>query len=457
MRELALNDELTKEQQNTLLDYCETDVIALKTLLEKMPLSGVLEHMLFRGHYMKAVAHMEWNGISTDIKLLKKLLNHWEGIELVLIKEVNEKYNIFEGRVFKHHKFEQHLAKKRIAWPRLASGNLDTTEETFKKMAEAYSELHPLYQLISIRSKMRTFKLAVGSDGYHRCLLSPFGQKGGRNNPRRYIFGLSKWLRGLIKPKFGTGIAYIDWEQQEFGIGAALSRDENMMKAYLSGDAYLAFGKQIGLIPPQGTKETHRRERDICKSCVFGFMYGMGVKTFAARIKQPPIVAKEIISNFKQVYRKFCEWSNAAVNHVLIEGNLQSVFGWTIHRGRSQTSPRTYRNFPMQANGSDMLRLTCCYLIEDGIKLCGSSHDAVLVEGAIDKIEELTKRTQHLMARGSEKILNGFTLRTEAKIVKYPDRYMESEGEKTWENIISILNRLEKQTVVISDTACPTG
>src|SRR5665647_1021464 len=33
----------------------------------------------------------------------------------------------------------------------------------------------------------------------------------------------SAWLRGLIQPPPGCGIAYIDWSQQEFGIAAALS------------------------------------------------------------------------------------------------------------------------------------------------------------------------------------------------------------------------------------------
>ena len=44
----------------------------------------------------------------------------------------------------------------------------------------------------------------------------------------RYYF--DEWdkalrFRGLIKPKKGFGIAYLDWSQQEFGIAAALSGD----------------------------------------------------------------------------------------------------------------------------------------------------------------------------------------------------------------------------------------
>ena len=53
-------------------------------------------------------------------------------------------------------------------------------------------------------------------------------------------------------------MAYVDWSQQEFGIAASLSGDAAMMDAYRSGDPYLAFGKQAGRIPPDGTKQSSR-------------------------------------------------------------------------------------------------------------------------------------------------------------------------------------------------------
>jgi len=65
----------------------------------------------------------------------------------------------------------------------------------------------------------------------------------------------------LIKPPPGHGVAYIDWQQQEFGIAAALSGDPLMMDAYRSGDPYLAFAKQAGATPADATKATHKAIR----------------------------------------------------------------------------------------------------------------------------------------------------------------------------------------------------
>src|SRR6516165_5374109 len=100
-------------------------------------------------------------------------------------------------------------------------------------------------------------------------MLSPFGTRSSRNAPSnsRFIFGPSVWLRGLIKPPPGFGLAYIDWSQQEFGIAAALSGDHAMQDAYISRDPYLAFAKQAGAVPEGATKETHGPTRELFKQC----------------------------------------------------------------------------------------------------------------------------------------------------------------------------------------------
>jgi hypothetical protein len=64
-----------------------------------------------------------------------------------------------------------------------------------------------------------------------------------------------------------------DWEQQEFGIAAALSGDGAMIEAYATGDPYLTFAKQAGAVPPDVTKQSHPKER--FKVCSLGVQYGM--------------------------------------------------------------------------------------------------------------------------------------------------------------------------------------
>ena len=128
-------------------------------------------------------------------------------------------------------------------------------------MAKIYPEVSPMRELRSALSEMRLNDLAVGADGRDRTILSAFQSRTGRCQPSntKYIFGPSVWLRGLIKPPEGWGVAYIDWCQQEFAIAAVLSGDEVMQAAYRSGDPYLAFAKQAGLVPADATKQSPRR------------------------------------------------------------------------------------------------------------------------------------------------------------------------------------------------------
>src|SRR5262249_51221985 len=151
----------------------------------------------------------------------------WEGIQDDLIAAIDADYHVFEGRTFKADRFAAWLTAAGIPWPRLESGRLDLSDETFRQMARVYPVVAPLRELRAALSEMRLADLAVGHDGRNRTLLSVFRARSGRNAPSntKFIFGPSVWLRGLIRPSPGYGVAYVDWEQQEFGIAAALSGD----------------------------------------------------------------------------------------------------------------------------------------------------------------------------------------------------------------------------------------
>jgi DNA polymerase I-like protein with 3'-5' exonuclease and polymerase domains len=100
-------------------------------------------------------------------------------------------------------------------------------------------------------------------------------------------------------------LAYVDWSQQEFGIGASLSGDAAMVEAYRSGDPYLTFGKQAGRVPPDGTKQTHGAERDLFKTCVLGVQYGMEAESLARRIGKSPAHARELLRLHRETYPRF--------------------------------------------------------------------------------------------------------------------------------------------------------
>jgi DNA polymerase family A len=450
MRQLAMcGGPFTDTERRGLLDYCQSDVDALSRLLPKMEPMIDFPRALLRGRYMGAAACMEHVGVPIDVATFNRLKEHWPAIQERIIEPIDRNYGVYEGTTFKYDRFQNWLVQHNLSWPMLDTGRLALDADTFHEMARIYPHVAPLSELRYTLGEMRVADLDVGSDGRNRRLLSAFRARTGRNQPSstHFIFGPSTWLRHLIRPEPGWGCAYVDWEQQEWAIAAVLSGDKAMLAAYETGDPYLTFAKQAKAVPPEGDKKTYKAVRDKFKACALAVNYGMGATSLADRINQPTPYARSLLKLHKSVYPKFWEWSDAVVSYAMLHGKLCTNFGWQIWVGQ-EANPRSLRNFPVQGNGSEMLRLACCMATEAGIRVCAPVHDAVLIEAPIDQLDEQIASMQEMMRKAGAAVLDGFELRTDVKKVCYPDRYSDERGEVLWQ---AVKGALEDITCSIVD------
>ena len=120
--------------------------------------------------------------------------------------------------------------------------------------------------------------------------------------------------------------------------------------------------------------------------------------------------------------------SDGVENHALLRREQQSVFGWCIAVG-AEANPRGIRNFPMQANGAEMLRLACCLATESGIKVCMSNHDALLIEAPLNELDETIAAARQIMAEASAMVLDGLALRTDVRTALAPERWTDRRGQ----------------------------
>jgi hypothetical protein len=172
MRELIMTGGPWSEQQRAdILDYCESDVLALDRLLPAILLGIDLPRALLRGRYMAAAAAMEHAGVPIDTDMLALLRENWPHIQDQLIAAIDSQYGVFDGRTFKADRFGGWLAANNIPWPRLESGRLDLEDDTFRQMARAYPAVAPLRELRSSLAELRLSDLAVGNDGTARSCL----------------------------------------------------------------------------------------------------------------------------------------------------------------------------------------------------------------------------------------------------------------------------------------------
>ena len=198
-----------------ILDYCEADVDALVRLLPAMlPRHRPAAGACCAGRYMAAAAAMEHNGTPIDVETLARLREGWTGIQDDLIRRHRCATASTTAGPSSPNGGRSLLAAMGIPWPLLESGQLDLSDDTFRQMAKSYPRVSPYRELRSSLADLRLNDLAVGSDGRNRTILSAFRSRTGRNQPSntRFIFGPSVWLRGLIKPPPGYGVAYVDWQ-----------------------------------------------------------------------------------------------------------------------------------------------------------------------------------------------------------------------------------------------------
>jgi hypothetical protein len=421
----------------------------LQRLLDAMLPRLDVPRALLRGRYTAAMARMERTGVPIDMETLTRLRDNWEAVRGRLIEGVDRGYGggFFRDGKLKGRRWAAWAASRGISWPRDGEDEPLVDLDTLRGMAKLHPEVRPMARLWSTLQALLPVsdgRLAVGPDGRNRTPLRPFASKTGRNQPStaEFAFGLAGWLRGLIRPADGTALAYVDYAQQEFGIAAALCGDAKMQEAYRCGDPYLAFAKQAGAVPADATKHSHRDERELFKQCVLGVSYSMGAMTLAERLGDGKRLgrAQRLLALHRRTYPTYWAWSAAVGKLASKQGRLTTVLGWTLNAPKGSRW-RSVRNFPLQANGAEMLRLACCALTETGVRVCAPVHDALLIEAPVGEIDRAAAACREAMRKASEVVLPGFPLRTDCMVARPPERFPLSPTQAAaWERLLGVLH-----------------
>jgi DNA polymerase-1 len=447
----------TAQEREQILEYCASDISALAALLPKLLPEVEIDLALHWGEFVAVSALMEHRGVPIDMEIFSQLQDAraWAFVRDAMVPAIDAQYGVYvKGKDGEWHfsveRFEAYCIRRGIDWPRLETGKLNLRRKTFESMCKAWPELEDLRQLRYARDKMRRIKLAVGADGRNRTVLWPFQAKTSRTQPKAagWIFSPAVWLRSLIKPGPGRAVAYIDWSSMEFQIAAVHSECKPMLELYATGSPYIEFAKRFDAAPRTATKNTHAEVHETYKVVLLGSQYGMQTETLAQRLGVPAFAAHEMLGQHRGLFNQYWAWSEDWVAHSLDAGVMHTAFGWTCRTGITEFNARSISNFPVQATGADILRVACIMAARHGMELCAPVHDAVLIEAPIERIEADVALMREIMRRVSRIVLNaepGYELRTDAAIVRYPDRYFDKRGVKTWTTVLDLLAQYRGQ------------
>jgi DNA polymerase-1 len=407
--------------REAVLQYCEEDVMASATLLEKLlvgrarlrPAESQLV-MHWSNYSAKAVARIQARGMPIDMFLWNAVQENKAAVIQHLLHKFDPSYGsddpiYTDAGEWSYSRFEAWLSRTGVVyWPRLESGALDTDGDAFRMMSHlpGIEALHALRDSLGVVVRA---KLPIGRDGRNRPSLFPFCTASGRNAHSKSLFNAHAGMRSFMAfPPDKIGV-YLDWRTQEVGIAAALSGDQALMSAYNDGDVYYSLARVCGLTDDPDKKRwknSNPAQRQRMKALQLAISYGMGVPSLARGLDRHPLIASAIIEKHKRQYPRFWEWRAERVTSAMLERQMDTVFGWPLYLSTSPNE-RTLFNFPMQGNGAEMLRLAASRMCEAGIVPNMLIHDGLLIE--VDDDAQVEQAREIMRASGRE-VCGGFEI-----------------------------------------------
>jgi DNA polymerase I-like protein with 3'-5' exonuclease and polymerase domains len=170
----------------------------------------------------------------------------------------------------------------------------------------------------------------------------------------------------------------------------------------------------------------------------------MGARTLSEYVGVHLIKAKGLRQDHRNAFPDFWDWSARVQDSAKDSRVLSTVFGWRM-KVLPKASAGSLMNYPMQANGSEMLRFACCHAVDAGIPIVAPVHDAIMVEGPANEIEDIAAAMRDCMVRASREVMAGPAVRVDTKIVRFPDRYVDGRAGSVelWDMTLRLLGRVE--------------
>jgi DNA polymerase-1 len=451
MRLLAMenrqSNQYSCEERRLLLDYCLQDTQALlmvwpgimKRIVSYMANEeGAFFWAFQRARYVFCCTDMNLAGIPIDEELFNTLVMKQPAIMAGMHKRLKELYGCSDGVAhFSIIGLEGFIVKNRLRWPRTRTGRPKTDSDTLKRIRNEHPVMREFVEIFKTLKKSRVGNLNV-TRGRCYSKIWPFAQSGSRNSIKKNgLFGAARWMRGLIKPPLGHGVAYLDYGREEILIQAVLANSPAYIEAYFSGDVHMANGRNFGLITDGMQPEDIKIARNLAKTAGFLIQYGGTAFGLSQSLGISNGEAEGIIRGYNRNYPEIGAWKKRVESAATALKYLSSPDG-SILRFRENFSELTACNFPVQSTGAAILRWAQINLRSRGVKMLAPVHDAILVEFRTDQKDDTLQICKEEMVAAGKLFLSGHELPVDIEAaVDYPNSFLPGDPG-IWQMIMEL-------------------
>lgn len=188
-----------------------------------------------------------------------------------------------------------------------------------------------------------------------------------QNIPKRY--------RSIVRPHDSTHLSYVDFDQFEVGIMAALSGDDELKHLFAAGDMYDLFANtHLGLIG----------NRKAAKQLFLSYAYGMSRKALIDAATSLGVDRQKAKDAFRR-FQRYEEWKKEVWTEFERTGRVATVMGNHYRRtGRGQLTGKERRSAVsqvVQGTASLIFKRALLAIASIGdVRVVLPMHDAVLFE-----------------------------------------------------------------------------
>ena len=241
---------------------------------------------------------------------------------------------------------------------------------------------------------------------------------------RPNLQNITRELRKLFKAHKGRKLIVADYSQIELRIAAEYVNDETMIKAFSEGKDLHRF--TASLILGKDYEEITKEERQMAKAINFGLIYGISPKSLMEYAKNNYGIditlreAQKFHERFFEVYSGFKKW------HEKVKEELSKKHTIVVYSllGRRMVVNRFTEavNFPIQATGSDMLKMAVVFFgkLKDGLDahIVNLIHDEIVVDVKEEDAQKARDVLSESMLRAGKILLKKVPVEFEAQIVE---------------------------------------
>ena len=414
MRDVAL-DKLT--------EYASEDAditFQLKNLFEK-ELDEAETRKLFNEieiPLVKVLADMELEGINLDEEYLKSLsealASDIKDLEAKIYEAAGEEFLISSPKQLGIILFEKmELSKKP---KKTKTGQYSTSEDVLSVLADEHDIVRHVLDYRGLVKLQNTYVDALPNQvekttgRVHTDYVQTTAATGrlSSNNPNLQNIPIrterGRQVRKAFVPRDENYVLLAaDYSQIELRIIAALSNEENMIKAFRDGeDIHASTAAKVFNVP---LEEVTREQRSNAKTVNFGIIYGVSAFGLSNQTSLSRSESKELIDTYYKTYPKLSSFIADQVEFAREHGYVSTVLGRRRYlkdiNSRNQVvrgaAERNAVNAPIQGSAADIIKLAMINihkkLKEENYKtkMLLQVHDELVFDAHKDELEKVQK------------------------------------------------------------------